>query len=108
MGAYSGTKTLTFTVPGGQDSLGGYLFTQLMDNDGLYYEVTSETELRNLSAYVNAGNNCDGIRLTEPWVHPLNTILLPSPPARMLGTTMRGTWSRVMIIILTAHRSWWR
>ena len=59
-GSYSGTKTVTISVAGYKETLGGYDFTVLGDENGLYYKVDNADDLNALAAYVNAGNICQG------------------------------------------------
>ena len=61
---YTGSRTLAFRIGNGED-LSGYIFSYAEDEEGKYYEIASEGDLEQLTAYVNRGHDAKGLRFKQ-------------------------------------------
>ena len=64
-GSYGGTKTLSYEVRGDAETLGGYTFTQAEDDQGVYYIIANEADLRGLSSCYLNGTDAVGKRFVQ-------------------------------------------
>ncbi len=61
---YTGSRVLSFRIGNGED-LDGYSFSYAEDAEGKYYEIGSESDLKQLAAYVNSGHEATGLRFKQ-------------------------------------------